>query len=230
MEAEPLVDYIVEQMRVGHDEPTLREHLQHYGWSAGAIDAAFIKYHRLNTEGLKAVRAARRKARRKWTMFKRIKVGAVGVAVIATVLIGAYALVTKHTPQVQAAVKPLTYAQKQANDVNTVAGAVAQYAAATGSLPTMIAANQNDSVSICGTSCGADATPVTLQVYKPAGINFAPYSTGLTVSDQYSMYLVPGAKCASKTSIGMVNTKPRSIVILYAQAGANGLQQRCVVL
>ncbi len=232
MEVQQLVDYITEQMRVGHSEATLREHVQSHGWSATMVDAAFVKYHRINAAELKAVRAARRKARRrKWTMFRRLKLGAAALVVIAVLGVGVNTFVIKHTPKVQAAAKPLTYAQKQASDVNTVAGAVAQYTVAAGALPTIVAANQNDGITICGVDCSA-VTPsvVTLSVYKPDGVLIAPYSAGLKVPDQHTMYIVPQAKCADKATLGNVNTNPRSAIILYAQVDGVTLSQHCVTL
>ncbi|HSX06162.1 MAG TPA: hypothetical protein VLG92_00390 [Candidatus Saccharimonadia bacterium] len=232
MENQQLVEYIVDQMRVGYSEATLREHLEAHGWSAEAIDGAFVKYHRLNTAELKAARAARRKARRhKLTRFQRIKAGTVAAVVAVLLAIGINTLVSKHAPLVQAATKPLTYAQKQSNDVNILAGAVAQYAAEAEALPTVIGANPDGSITLCGAGCGAISPIVaSLGVYKPTGINFAPYSAGLAAPDRNTMYLVPGATCASKTALGEANPKPRSMVILYAQANGASLARHCVVL
>jgi len=230
MEVQQLVDYIAEQMRVGYSEATLREHVQSHGWSTKMVDAAFIKYHRINAAELKSARAARRKSRRKWTIFKRAKFGAAGLALVAAVVVGVNTFIIKHAPVVQAATKPLTYAQKQANDVNTVAGAVAQYTLAAGVLPTLVAANQSGGITICGSNCSAAPAVVTLSVYKPAGVLIAPYSAALKIPDQYSMYIVPQAKCADKATLGGPNTNPRSAVILYAQEDGASLLQHCVTL
>ncbi len=231
MDNQSLVDYLNEQMRVGHDEPTLRKHLEGSGWSAEAIDDAFVKQHRANASELKAARAARRKNRRRqWTLIKRVKLG-VSLAVIAVLLsIGGNSFLKKNHSLPLVAAKPLTYAQKQANDVNMIAGAVAQYAADMNGLPTVIGASQDNSVNICGAGCSADSAVVVTTAYKPTGVKFAPYSPGLTAPDKNTMYLVAGAKCASRTSIGTVNTKPRSMVILYAETTDDGLLQHCVVL
>jgi len=231
MEAQQLVDYISEQMRVGYSESTLREHLSKYGWQSEAIDDAFIKYHRINTAELKAARAARRKnLRGAWTVMRRLKVSAALLFLMVGLTIGGVRLFTKHGQLPIVTAKPLSYEQKQSYDVNMIAGAIAQYAAEVNALPTVVGANQGDSVNLCGVSCSADSTAVVMTAYKPADIKFASYSPQLSVPNQHTMYLVPGAKCANQTAIGAINTKPRSMVILYAQAAGSSLAQHCVVL
>jgi len=232
MENQQLVDYIHEQMRVGHSEATLHEHLLAHGWQAAAIDGAFTKYHRSNAAELKAARAARKKARRrKWTVLQWGRAGVLAVITIALVLTAGGRIWQKNKHPVLVEAKPLSYQQKQANDVNVVAGAVAQYTLAAGSLPTIIGAVQSGAITICGADCGSVvSSAVTLTAYKPEGVKFAPYTPGLTAPDQNTMYLVPGAKCANGKTLGTTNSNPRSIVILYAQQISTNLSQHCVVL
>lgn len=232
MESQQLVDYVEQQMRVGHSEPTVREHLIQYGWNQAAIDDAFIKYRRHSAAELKAARAAHRKARRrKWTVLQWAKAGVAAVMAVGLVTAGGVAIAKHHSKPPLVAAKPLTYAQRQGIDVVNVASAVGQYAFEADALPTMITAASDNAITLCGTSCTAvSPVEVSLTVYKAAGIKLAPYSPGLSAPDKYSMYLVPGAKCASKNALGEANPNPRAMVILYAQSVDASLNQRCVTL
>ena len=232
MKSQQLAEYVSEQMRVGHNESTVRKHLLAYGWHAAAIDDAFSKYRRANAAELKALRAHRRKARRrKWTMMRRAKVAAaVLVAIVLLVGVGDMLFRKYHRPPPPKAVV-VTYGQKQVSDASTLAGTIAQYTIASGSLPTAVAAVGNNSVRLCGSNCASTPTAaVVLMVYKASGVRLLPYSPELTAPNKYAMYLVPHAKCASTSHIGAANTNPRSMVILFDQENGHTMQQRCMVL
>lgn len=129
------------------------------------------------------------------------------------------------------AVQPqLSYGAKQTIDVNLVAGAVGQYAAANSVLPVRLAAS-NGSLVLCAATCTPSAYEVGgFNVYQPENIKLVAYSSDLTAPSASDMYLVPDAKCAGNGSIGAVNTDPRSMVILFAATTSTGSSPRCVVL
>lgn len=124
----------------------------------------------------------------------------------------------------------LSYGAKQAIDVNLVAGAVGQYAAANNALPGRLA-ESNGSLVLCGATCTSSAYEVGgFNVYQPSNIKLVAYVPNLTVPSQSTMYLVSGAKCAGNGAIGGVNTAPRSMVILFAAVNGSSAAPRCVVL
>lgn len=124
----------------------------------------------------------------------------------------------------------LSYGAKQAQDVNLVAGAVGQFAAAYGALPHKLAVS-NSSLVLCGAACDPTAYEVGgFSVYQPADIKLMHYTPGLTVPSQSAMYLVPEARCAKDGKLDGANTDTRSMVILFATESGTTLSPRCVVL
>lgn len=137
---------------------------------------------------------------------------------------------TTHKMGTKTVQSQLSYGAKQSIDVNLVAGAVGQYAAANSVLPVRLAAS-NGSLVLCAATCTSSAYEVGgFNVYQPENIKLVSYSPGLTVPSVDDMYLAPGAKCATNGSIGVVNTDPRSMVILFATTTSTGISSRCVVL
>jgi hypothetical protein len=159
----------------------------------------------------------------------------VGLVVVLVVVgvVAARKIISSETAQKakpQNAQPQLSYSAKQAIDVNLVAGAVGQYAAANDALPENLA-ESNGSLVLCGSTCTSSAYEVGgFNVYQPADIKLIPYAPNLTVPSQSTMYLVPGAKCASDGAIGAVNSAPRSMVILFATVSGTSTAPRCVVL
>ena len=133
-------------------------------------------------------------------------------------------------PKTQNVQPRLSYGAKQAIDVNLVAGAVGQYAAANNVLPQKLAVS-NGSLVLCGPTCTSSAYEVGgFNVYQPSDIKLVSYAPNLTVPSQTTMYLVPGAKCASNGAVGAANPAPRSMVILFAAVNGSTTAPRCVVL
>jgi hypothetical protein len=123
-----------------------------------------------------------------------------------------------------------SYGAKQAQDVNLVAGAVGQFAAAYGALPHRLAVS-NSSLVLCSATCDPSAYEVGgFSVYQPSDIKLVSYKTELTVPSQSTMYLVPDARCAKDGKLDGVNSDPRSMVILFATESGSTLSPRCVVL
>ena len=126
---------------------------------------------------------------------------------------------------------PLSFAAKQAIDVNLVAGAIGQYASANSALPTSLSVASDGGLVLCGAVCDPSLYEVGgLSAYQAANIKLMNYSPGLTTPDQNTMYVVPGAKCASDGHAGDPNATPRSAVILYSTQTDAGTTPRCVVL
>jgi len=160
------------------------------------------------------------------------------IALVVVVLLAACYFVlkpmieSKMAKKVPVATQPpvLSYSAKQAQDVNLVAGAVGQYAAANSALPQHLAVS-NGSLVLCGSVCDPSAYEVGgFSLYQAADIKIVPYAATLTVPSQNDMYLVPGAKCGTDGRIGAVNTDPRSMVLLFASVNGTTTSPRCVVL
>ncbi|HEY4161360.1 MAG TPA: hypothetical protein VGM08_04835 [Candidatus Saccharimonadales bacterium] len=125
----------------------------------------------------------------------------------------------------------LSFPAKQAADVNLVAGAIGQYASANGALPTSLSAAPDGGLVLCGTVCDPSLYEVGgLSVYQAANIKLVSYGPGLEVPNQNTMYVVPGAKCASDGRAGDPNQTPRSAVILYGTQTSTSTTPGCVVL
>jgi hypothetical protein len=121
----------------------------------------------------------------------------------------------------------LSLGAKQSADIDLVAGAIGQYAAANNALPTHLSATSSDSLVLCGDVCNPTLYAVNgFSVYNPSNIRLMRYTPGLVAPNQNSMYLVPGAKCGSNGQVGSVNPVPRSMVLLYV----TGTTPRCEVL
>lgn len=239
MESQQIVDYIREQLAAGHTEVRLRQHLLASGWSQPAIEDAFERYHQAANprtaklslkERTKKLRRGGKLAKR--TKGKRIKWAVAGVVVVALLVVG-HNWYGKHKElqPVSTVAKPLTYKQKQISDVNTVAGAVAQFSADNSGLPSQLLVTSDGSLTLCGVSCDTTAATIApLSVYHASGVKIEPYSSGFTTTDKTTMYLIPGAKCADAHNLGSINTNPRAMVIMYAQENGLGVTPRCVTL
>jgi hypothetical protein len=239
MESQQIVDYIRQQLAAGHTETRLRQHLLTNGWSQPAVEDAFQKYHKATDpkSSKPSLKARAKKLRRGGKLAKRTngkwaKLGVAGVVVMA-LLIGGNVWYgrNKDLRPVNNIAKPLNYKQKQANDVNTVAGAVSQYSVDNGEIRSKLITTTDGSLTLCGFSCdNAAATIAPLMVYLASGVKIVPYQSGFMTTDKDTMYLIPGAKCADVHTLGGVNTNPRAIVIMYAQVNGRGVTPRCVTL
>lgn len=128
--------------------------------------------------------------------------------------------------------QPLTAGAKQSEDIGLVAGAVGQYAAANGALPTSLSATTTNDLVLCGITCVPTNFDVNgLSYYQASGIKLVPSTPGLSVSNPSMIYLVPGAKCGSGGLVGGENSNPRSMVLLYMSVeNPNTPAPRCIVL
>jgi hypothetical protein len=163
-------------------------------------------------------------------------IGVTGVVILLLIVavVGRVYVFPKHPHAVTAGTgQPvLSFNAKQSADIDLVAGAVGQYAAANDALPTHLSlASNGDYLVLCGDSCDPTAYTVDgFSAYKPSSIKLVSYAEGLAAPDQNTMYLVPRAKCNTDGSVGSVNTDPRSMVILYATTSGSTVVPRCVVL
>jgi hypothetical protein len=177
--------------------------------------------------------AARSKLRSS-RMRRRLFIALFVVVILIIVLLVAHKYMTpKSSPTAPgSAVQPLSFTAKQTTDINLVAGAVGQYAAANGVLPAYLSVASNGSLVLCGSVCNPTLYGVGgFSAYQASNIKLMNYSPGLTPSNQNMMYLVPGAKCGSDGKAGDPNPTPRSMVILYASVSSTGVATpRCVVL
>ena len=125
-----------------------------------------------------------------------------------------------------------TYGARQAVDVNLVAGAIGQYAAANGVLPTHLEALSSSSLVLCGATCDTTDYQVSgLGVYQAANVKMVTYAPELAAPNQGVMYLVPGASCGIDGKLSGINSSPRSMVVLYqVVTTSNQSVPRCQVL
>lgn len=125
----------------------------------------------------------------------------------------------------------LSLGARQTADIDLIAGAVGQYVAANGALPTRLSTASGGGLVLCGNTCDTTAGAVSgLSAYQPSNIHLVGYSAGLTVPDQSTMYLVPGAKCGSSGHAGDPNSNPHSMVILSEGVTGTTPVARCLVL
>jgi len=156
--------------------------------------------------------------------------------ILAVVVVLVIAVVAYKYMSPKAVAKPpapvqLTYSSRQSYDVDVVAGAVGQYATANGALPTRLVVAPDNSLVLCGASCGSTTLQVgALSVYAPSNIKLVAYAPSLSAPNQNVMYLVPQAKCGANGEVGSPNPNPRSMVILYASLTGTTTEPRCVVL
>ena len=230
-----LVDYISEQLRAGFSEASLRQHLEAHGWAKPAIDSAFDRYNQRTMPKPAPIAGVKRKHRvriPKWTRARFMKLG-VAFAVLLIAGAATYLVMfAEKPPQRTVEAQPLTYAQKQSLDVVTVGGTMATHVAGTdGDVPTFTSIASDGHLLLCGTTCDPTVSEVgTLVVYKPSGVKFVPYTSGLTVPNKETMYLVPGGTCQGRDALGGQNVNPKAFVLLYARNEDSGLIQRCVTL
>lgn len=176
---------------------------------------------------------ARSSAARRTLFRRRLLIVAGAVVLLAGLGIAGYKLKSKFVakPAPQSAPQ-LSYDAKQAADVQLVGGAISQYAADNGALPTQLSvAPDGSGVVLCGTICDPVLYEVTgLSVYRPANIKMVGYRPDIAVPDINTMYVVPGAKCSADGHLGDPSTSPRATVILYDSSRTSGPISRCVVL
>ncbi|HSX16381.1 MAG TPA: hypothetical protein VLF40_06325 [Candidatus Saccharimonadales bacterium] len=227
-----IVDYIAQHLGAGHSEARLREHLATHGWEKTAINQAFDEYHKQHLPKASAMKTARRKYRvpiPRWTWVRWVKLG-VTFAVLGGLLFVAH-LVLPDKPAEAVPPPPLTFAQRQTQDIILVGGAVALFVRAEGSIPTSTSVAPDGNLVLCGKICDPATEEVSsLQTFKPEGVKFMAYSSGLIVPNKDTMFLVPGATCDGTTAIGNPSAAPRAMVILYGQVNNDELDQRCVKL
>jgi len=159
-----------------------------------------------------------------------------GVVIVVAIVIvawqmGVFSMFSKKKPVV-AVQPPVTSSARQAEDVDLVAGAVGQYSATNSTLPTGLSTVANNGLVLCGSTCDPTNNEVSGFVYYQAsGFKIVSYAAGLTAPSQSVVYLVPGAKCGDKGQVSVVNTDPRSMVLLYDNASTSGAPDpRCIVL
>lgn len=234
MESQQIVDYIADNLTAGHSEAGIRTQLQASGWSPAAIDGAFSHYRQLQNMVLQpAAKHTRRRIR--WPKFRiapRVLKAGAGLTVLAVLAVGARALWPHPPAPTVAHAAPLSYQQKQSNDVNIIAGAVGQYVAASGGvIPTSISTAADGNLVLCGVTCDPTTSNISpLSVYHAAGVRFVAYDATLTAPDKQTMYLVLGGSCISVHELGPQSTNPHAVVLLYARATGTELSQRCVTL
>jgi hypothetical protein len=225
MDSKAVIDYIREQIRAGHSETAVRQHLAAQTWPAVSIHRATMP---------KPAPLKRAKHRRapipRWTWGTVIKLGA-SLAVVAALGVGVYT----HWPHQQAKAKspqPASYAQRQSSDVVTLGGAVANYTNVHAKLPSYLSVTPDGTMILCGDGCNSDTDAVgALMTYNASDVHFAPYSPGLVVPDASTLYMVPGALCKDNNTLGGTTDKPLAIVILYLRDNNDGsVTSRCVKL
>ncbi len=235
MDSQHIVDYISGQLRAGHSEARLREHLAGHGWQPAAVDAAFEQYYRSAMPLPVDIAPSARKHRvrlSRWTRAHFIKLGVAGAAVVIVIVVGLQLF--QHSQPKLPARKPqaLAYKQKQSIDILLLAGAINNFIAGHAGVPPTATSVTPDGVMVlCGTVCDPGTDSVSaLAAYKPDGVRFMAYSSGLAAPDVNTMYIVPDGSCANANELGGQNVNPRAMVILYGRADDNGVAQRCVTL
>jgi len=180
---------------------------------------------------IQAAGSARYKRRAASTR-RRLFVGLIVIVVLAVAAIAGRTYIFPKASKPVAAAKPpvLTMGAEQSADVDLVAGAIGQYATANDALPTHLSVS-NGSLVLCGDVCNPTLYTVSgFSVYSPSNIKLMSYRPGLAAPNQNIMYLAPGAKCGSDGTVGAVDSRPRSMVLLYAAATTTGSVPRCEVL
>jgi len=196
-----------------------------------AINDAFARYHK----SMNYTRPVPKKRRpRKVQKLQEIVLTVVGLAVLTAIAAGIVHLTNK--PKLEAASnKPvqLNFSQKQQRDVNTIGGAIGQYTAANGGvLPTHLSIGvSEDSLVMCNAVCDPTTSQISaLSTYKAENVKLMTYVADLAAPDEKTIYLVPGATCKDKTTLGPPSANVRSMVLLYAGVSGNTISQRCVKL
>lgn len=233
MESQQVVDYISEQLNAGHSEAELRQHLLAHDWSAAAVDSAFERYHQATMPKPAELKTAKKRYRvriPRWTRARVIKLGTV-FAVVVVLAVGVH-IYQAQRPVKQAAAVPITYVQRQTQDVVIVGGAVANFVADSGGkLPVKDVVAADGNLLLCAAVCDPATPEVSrLQVYRPADVSIMAYSSGLEVPDKGTMYIVPGGSCHGNAELGEQSARANSAVILYGRWENNALSQRCVQL
>jgi len=249
MDSHQVVNYIAGQLKAGHSETALRQHMINHGWSEGAVSDAFKKYHETHHDPEPAKPEPEpKKEKHKHTEFKIPRRGGklelkrsrarslATVVVVLGLLGGGLYLFHKHVTQPAAPVvgKP-TIQQRQSLDSITLGGAVGQYARLNNeTLPEKVAPapDGTNSVVLCGSTCDPATWQVSaLYVYKPSGVSMVPYSPTLKATDASQLILVTGARCTPDGSeLSLKDVRKLSMAILYATKDTTGFQQHCVIL
>jgi hypothetical protein len=166
-------------------------------------------------------------------MRRRLFVTLIVIVVLAVAAVAARTFIFPKAskPVVAAKSSALSMAAKQSADVDLLAGAIGQYAAANNVLPEHLSVASSSSLVLCGDVCNPTLYAVTgFSIYTPSDIKLMGYTPGLAAPNQNTIYLVPGAKCGSDGTVGAVDPTPRSMVLLYATTTTTSTTPRCVVL
>jgi len=154
--------------------------------------------------------------------------------IVGVLGIGAYFVIaSKHTKKITPAATTAlpSFATRQVEDINLIAGAVGQYVAANGALPQRLSATAGNGLVLCGATCDAVANTVSgLSAYQASNVRLMSYVPGLTAPNQATIYLVPAAKCQRNGSLGGPNVTPHSMVMLYAGLVGSTVTPQCLVL
>ena len=164
-------------------------------------------------------------------MRRRIKLSAtLIVLIIATVV--SMAWLSKKPVPTPTTPPPLTFQQKQTIDINTLAGAIGQYANANNALPLSLSVEPgNITLVMCGKICDPLTSQVTqLSAYKADEVHIESYVADLAVPDIQTIYLVPGARCNAGGGLGNSTAAPRAMVLLYAVSSGASFSQHCLTL
>ena len=227
MSSQQIVDYIAKQIKNGHSEKSLRKHMRAHGWSAAAVSDAFTRYHSAQKYSRPVVRHLNRR--------QKLREGVKATLVLA--LLAVVAGVVMHfvhrpeAPVVHATPIELTNSQKQMNDIITIGGAIGQYAAANGVLPThLVVGDSETSLVMCDAVCNPTTSQISsLYSYKATNVQLKDYVAGLTVPNEQTAYLVTNGTCKDKV-LGPASASPRAMVILYAATSGNTISQHCLKL
>ena len=118
------------------------------------------------------------------------------------------------------------------NDAASLAAAVASYEAAhNGALPQSTKPGHTyDVMYVCGADCSSGSgVPATISYdsSRPTVVSVRPYTVGLTVPSDRTLYIVDNASCDSgKTGLGTQSTG--AVAILYALDSGSGPKQQCL--
>jgi hypothetical protein len=233
MENQETIEYIRKHMGGGYSEATIRQHFLAYGWSQAKVDGVFAQYHQFTAKptAAKGRRHLPRPQLKKQAKQRLVRFSlAMVVLAVAAVLLVVWRS-KKSDPAVVAPVQ-LTYQQRQTLDINTLAGAIGQYANANNALPLSLSVEpDNITLVMCGKICDPATSQITqLSVYKADNVHIESYVAGLTVPDIQTVYLVPGGRCAKGGGLGNATAAPRAMVLLYAISSGASFSQRCVTL
>jgi len=225
--------YIRDNLAAGHKEAAIRERLLASGWQTTAVNEAFaqIKQHKVRSSSITKPRRGGRRRAVKWTRKRQLGM-VVALVIVIIAALGVHSLITPDDTSKIAAnqLQHLTLQTRQANDINTIAGAVGQYTAANGGVLPSATSDAAGSLVLCGSTCDPLTSQVaSLSVYAPSDVKIVPYRAGLAAPTTTAIYLVPLGKCAGGV-VGAPNPNPRSMILLYRAATTPASTPRCLSL